>query len=522
MTLRVCIPTAGTGSRLGELTRHVNKSLVAVDNRPILSHIVEKFPADTEFVIALGHKGHLVREFIALAYPGRVFHFAEVDPFEGPGSGLGLSLLACRSHLQQPFVFISCDTLVEESVPLPDHDWMGFSEATELTPYRTLALSGDRIQAVCDKGVGQVGTHVPYIGLAGIHDHYRFWEAMTRGGAEAVVQGEAHGLAALLDGGVRAHCFTWHDTGTPAALAAARARFQRPNAPTILEKANEAIWFVDGQAIKYSDDTGFIAHRVQRAAGLEGFVPAVTGSSEHMYRYPMAAGQVLSEVVDEPLFTRLLEHCRSFWRDSALDSAGMSQFRSRCLKFYRDKTFERVELFYRNFDRRDGTQALNSTPAPTLEQLLCQVDWEDLSNGLPGRFHGDFHFENILWNAAQQRFTFLDWRQDFGGDLRTGDLYYDFAKLLHGLIVSHKAISRDLYSVHWTDARIDFDLMRPQMLVRCEQLLERWILEQGYDLLRVRQLTALIFLNIAALHHHPYSLFLYALGKDMLGRTLES
>ena len=118
MSLRVCIPTAGTGSRLQELTRYLNKSLVAIANRPTLCHLIEQCPADAEFVIALGHKGHLVRQFLELAYPERTFLFAEVSPFEGPGSGLGLSLLACREHLQQPFIFMSCDTLVREALPL--------------------------------------------------------------------------------------------------------------------------------------------------------------------------------------------------------------------------------------------------------------------------------------------------------------------------------------------------------------------------------------------------------------------
>ena len=87
MSYRVCIPTAGTGSRLGDLTKFINKSLVGIANRPTLSHLIEQFPADAEFVIALGHKGQLVREFVELAYPERQFFFAEVDPFEGSGSG---------------------------------------------------------------------------------------------------------------------------------------------------------------------------------------------------------------------------------------------------------------------------------------------------------------------------------------------------------------------------------------------------------------------------------------------------
>ena len=152
MSYRVCIPTAGTGSRLGGLTRFINKSLVGIANRPTLSHMIEQFPADTEFVIALGHRGNLIREFLELAYPQRKFFFAVVYPFEGPGSGLGLSLLACKHHLQQPFIFISCDTLVKEPIPAPDENWMGYAELSDLDPYRTLALANCSVAAICEKG----------------------------------------------------------------------------------------------------------------------------------------------------------------------------------------------------------------------------------------------------------------------------------------------------------------------------------------------------------------------------------
>ncbi len=139
MSYRVCIPTAGTGSRLGNLTKFVNKSLISIANRPTLSHLIEQFPGDCEFVIALGHKGDLVREFIELAYSERRFYFSEVYPFEGPGSGLGLSLLSCREHLQQPFVFISCDTLVKEPIPSPDSNWMAYAELPDIAGHRVAA-----------------------------------------------------------------------------------------------------------------------------------------------------------------------------------------------------------------------------------------------------------------------------------------------------------------------------------------------------------------------------------------------
>ena len=140
MSYRVVIPTAGIGSRLEKLTKYFNKSLVSVSNRPILSHLIEKFPKSCDFVIALGYKGQLVRDFLLLAYPKRTFHFVNVNPYEGKGSGLGYSLLCCKKYLQEPFVFISCDTLVKEPISKPEYDWMGFSTSIDLFSYRTLQI----------------------------------------------------------------------------------------------------------------------------------------------------------------------------------------------------------------------------------------------------------------------------------------------------------------------------------------------------------------------------------------------
>lgn len=520
MSFRVCIPCAGTGSRLGELTRFINKSLVSIANRPTLSHLIERFPADTEFVIALGHKGELVREFLGLAYPDRIFLFSEVSPFEGPGSGLGLSLLACREHLQQPFVFLSCDTLVEEEIPAPDNNWMAFAEATDIRPYRTVELGDERVKDICEKGMGMAATHKPYIGLAGIKDHEQFWAAMSAGGIDAIETGEAFGLRRLIASGIRAYHFTWHDTGNLDALARTREYFRHPGDPNILDKANEAIWFLGNSVIKFSDDRKFIANRVKRVRELEGYVPQVTGSGLNMYRYTKVEGKVLSEVVNLPRFQRLLEHSKGFWSAKNLAGEEYQAFRENCLRFYRDKTYERIELFYRNFSRRDGTESINGVSMPTLSSLLGRVDWNWLAEGLPGRFHGDFHFENIVC-TDDERFVFLDWRQDFGGDLTTGDIYYDLAKLLHGLIVSHELIAREHFNVDWREGGITYDVLRKQSLVECERYFDQWLAGQGYDVRKTRVLTALIYLNIAALHHYPYALLLYALGKSMLRKELE-
>ena len=143
-----------------------------------------------------------------------------------------------------------------------------------------------------------------------------------------------------------------------------------------------------------------------------------------------------------------------------------------------------------------------------------------IADGLAGRFHGDFHFENILYNKDNRRFIFLDWRQDFAGSLITGDIYYDLAKLLHGLIICHELIAGNHYWIDWKENEIRYDFYRKQILLDCENYYNEWIDKNNYDKKKVWILTALVFLNIAALHHYPYSLLLYALGKNMLARNL--
>ena len=63
---------------------------------------------------------------------------------------------------------------------------------------------------------------------------------------------------------IKVNKFEWYDTGNLEALSLARDVYKKPNDPNILEKKNEAIWFVGDNVIKYSDDKNFINNRVKR------------------------------------------------------------------------------------------------------------------------------------------------------------------------------------------------------------------------------------------------------------------
>ena len=175
MSYKVIIPTAGLGSRLENLTKNINKSLISIDHKPVLGHQIKKFPNTCEFVIALGFKGQLVKEYLELVYPKNKFIFEFIKPFQGKGSGLGYTLSSCKTYLREPFIFLSCDTIVKEEIYPPTINWVGYSEKFISDSYRSIELDLEKVIDIKEKGINGHNLY-PYIGLSGIKDFDYFWD----------------------------------------------------------------------------------------------------------------------------------------------------------------------------------------------------------------------------------------------------------------------------------------------------------------------------------------------------------
>ena len=540
MNYKVFIPCAGIGSRLG-LT--YNKALTTVGHAPVIATIINKFPKTIEFVIALGYDGDNVKQVLDLLYPDRTITYVYIDPYHGKDSGLGLTLLQCKDHLQLPFIFCSCDTIVSEHISSPSLNWMGCAEINiDNDQYRTINTNGSLtylngrfrhtyVTEICSK---HASGKYPYIGLAGIYDYEIFWNAMEDGKEIGSIEGgESYGLKHLLDHHIEARKFTWFDTGNPASLKKTREAIKSWSLDdihaNILPKDDEAIWFtkIGGSltttVVKFSTDSDFIRNRVIRAVDLYGYVPEIENSSQNLYTYQMQHGDILSNKLTTTNFSLLLNHLKEFWccDPNKTTSLNEVEFQYACTQFYKEKTDKRVRQYLKTFEQIDQAEMINDIEVPSIWTVLDSIDWEWICNGVSSiRFHGDLHFENILINDRGE-FTFLDWRQSFGGLFEYGDIYYDLAKLNHGILISHELIDKNLFSHKMINNSITFDFLRKNISVELEQMFKDFVVEQGYDYRKVQFLTYLIFLNIAALHHYPYGLLLFHLGKSGLWNLLE-
>jgi hypothetical protein len=194
-------------------------------------------------------------------------------------------------------------------------------------------------------------------------------------------------------------------------------------------------------------------------------------------------------------------------------------FKEVCRKFYEDKTKERINKFFASTGLEDTGHIINGEKVPKIANMLGEIDFNWLSDGVQSNFHGDFVLDNVV--RTSKGYCLVDWRQDFGGLLEVGDRYYDLAKLNHNLSVNHRVINQDLFTVNAKEKTVRVDIMRPDILVDCQKAFFEFMEKNGYDTHKVEVLTALNWLNGSVLHHHPYNLFLYYFGKLHLARALQ-
>jgi dTDP-glucose pyrophosphorylase len=478
---------------------------------------MDKFPREVEIVIALGYKGDLLKQFLLCAYPDRTLTFVDVDKFEGEGSGLGYTILQCKKFLQCPFVFCANDTIILEDVPEPTENWIGISYITDTTNYRTVSLKDDNVMSLNEKGTPGIGL-LPYIGLAGIADHEIFWNEMESGrNYGSITEGESYGLKVLIsEESVTVKEFSWFDIGSIAQLKTAEEYFRTQNSPNILPKVGEAIWFVDKKVIKYSADTEFIYKRVARAKTLAGFVPEIINSLDNIYVYREVAGQTLAKTCNAAIFINFLNFMKGLWKP-----VGNQNIKSQCQAFYKEKTLERIQQYFNRFtDQTDSRETINGITIPKIETIIDKLDWKMICDGCPRQIHGDLHFENILLTETGE-FVLLDWRQDFAGQ-DSFDIYYDLAKLLHGLIISHEMVRQNQFTYSEENNIINIDIPISFKLLELQQILKRFVIREDLSWDKVKILTAIVFLNCAPLHEEIYGKFLFHLGKYLLWRDMDS
>ncbi len=508
------------GTRLGEITDYTNKSLVIVGDKPALSHIIEKYPPSVNFVITLGHYGDHVKQFLRLTYPDRLFEFIEVRPFKGPKSSLAYSISQAKELLQQPFIFHASDSLIlNEAIPEPIQNWVGGAKSLEATNYASFDVLGGKINKFHDKGMVQFD--YLHIGVIGIFHFENFWQALSDLLDNELDNSNLNDLSVLqrmlLAGtNMYLHEFkSWLDIGNSHALTNAEKLIT--GTVSVLKKPQESVSFINGKVIKFFFDEDICSQRVSRSKDLGGLVPKITGFSKNFYSYDFISGDTASKVKNPGVVEGLLS-----WADENLweprSTLSNELFFENTFNFYNDKSLKRIDDFLNTRGLKDETNIINEQEVPLLKEMFPRAIEIVMSDLKQTRIHGDFILDNILIHNGN--FLLIDWRQNFGNSLNSGDLYYDLAKLNHSFHINHDIVSKNLFEINREGNEVTCSILVKDTLSNMRIELQKWVINHELDYQKVSVLTSLIWLNMAPLHHHPFDIFLFNYGKYNLFKNI--
>ncbi len=507
---KVLLTTSGLGSRLGNLTKFTNKSLVRVGDKPAISHIIESYPQDVEFVITLGHYGSHVKEYLTLAHPERNIKFVEVGNYMGEGSSLLYSVSLCEEHLQCPFVFHACDTILSKNY-IEDIDFTNnwsIGGDGDSSCYRTLNCVNGKIKSINEKG--ELNFDYVYIGVSGFYDYKKFWEICKNilTNVKTSDLSDCHVIREMSNFVVK-KTDEWYDIGNIDSLK--RTRESIKGTIKVLDKEDENIFVFDDFVIKFFFNKKVCSDRVARTEKLGDLVPKIVDSTENFYKYEFVKADLLADVVTPKKFLSLLTWAKEkLWIEKEDNS-----FRDNALSFYEDKTFKRINKFLDKYNLEDKCDYINNDNVPSLYDMLYALNFDKLVGDRPTGFHGDFILDNILTHGGD--FTLIDWRQDFNGSVDAGDMHYDIAKLNHNLTLTHKVLSEGLFTIDCNEPNhINVDVYIKKLNLDCKKRLKDFCVSSEIPYDEIEILTSLIWINMAPLHEHPLDMFLYYFGKHNL------
>lgn len=511
----VLILCAGLGSRLKNLTNHINKTLLPLNNEAILSHIIKKFPNTYDFIIAIGYKGESIVEYCNLAFPEHKFTFVNVDNYDGVGSGPGYSALQCKEHLQRPFYFITGDCIVDSQIPHLDGNWLGVSSTSYPEKYSTVLVdSSNNIKSFTNKG--ENGHDLAFIGLGGIYNYENFWLELQKNIKDGEIVSAFEAPTNYPNFKIKK--LKWFDTGNLDDLEKTKI-YYKDKPLSLVKDTGDINYSVSGKFIKFIPNKTLLNKKVLRSNILKNIIPRNFRYNNHFMFYDWVKGNTLYEYDSLKIFNDFLEVLKNNIKDIRdTNSTDID-------KFYKEKTFTRLDSFIQKngLSYYKNPYSINGKETPALENILNNVDFGSFYNNPSySLFHGDLQFDNILYSLEDAKFYYIDWRESFADNIEAGDVYYDLAKLYGGLLIPYNTMKNE-ETLKYAEGihTVNFSYEISNNLVTFIKTYEDWVTSNGFDLNKVKTITGLIFLNMSPLHDEKFGKMLWFKGMEILNENVK-
>jgi mannose-6-phosphate isomerase-like protein (cupin superfamily)/thiamine kinase-like enzyme len=507
----LCIVAAGYGKRLEKFTEKINKGLLPIDNKAIISHIIDKVPPDYDVVIAVNYDKDKLISYCKLTHPNRNFIFVEVDKIEGKGTGPGYSLRQCKKYLQRPFYLFTVDTIIADKLPPLNTNWLGLYPTSSPESYST-AKTNETHDILQFKNKSTEGYDNAFIGVCGIVDYQTFWQELET----HIEEGEL--VAAFYQPSSYKQLvgknLNWYDVGTVDNYLKLRNNNNLP------KFSDDFIYFYNDRVIKLFNNTSVVQNKLIRQQKLKQFTPTITNNALHGFSYNLIQGKTLYEDDNIENMKLFLNWCQTnLWYSS--------EFHIKSIfldKFYKQKTKDRIIQFLSKKQNTQYTEThiINDVWTHTISYYLDKIEKTNFDQYCRAidLWHGDLQFDNVIIDK-DKRFWLIDWRDSFGELTERGDLCYDLAKLYGGLLLSYNK-AKNLQTLHIkrkNNITIEIENETTESLQNFIPIFEKFIESNPLlfpPLQWLKFLTGIIYLNMSPLHEYPMNDFLFYKGKYLL------
>lgn len=539
--MKLFITTSGIGSRLLDLTKYTNKSMIKIGKRPVISYIIDSYPKDFDLVISLGYHGDHVKQYLSLAYPDRNITYVEVDKYEGEGTSQVYSQLHAEKYLQEPFIYNDCDTIVENlqsQIPMNfDYNFIvGYETNSDLYDsfdYDVTTKANDGSYKLINTYArpNSLAGMLAYIGIAGIYDYKTFWKTLH----EAYENDDWKKLSDFfvydkykMFKDLRAvKVDNWIDTGSINGVNEARKKIS--DKFLILDKNDQGIFMINNKVIKFFARDGVVDNLMKHYNSIKEFCTPITKYTKNFICYDFIDAEDAIENMTQTKFEKMLNY---FYKNGLWDEKtelDIDKFYNEKNKFYIDKTKERLNDLIEKYKINDNKDIyINDVFIPkeySIEYMLeCfsktnqYATYHKLTN-----WHGDFVLDNMLYDYKNDKYILLDWREKFGSYIEYGDRIYDFAKMNHNLTFNFKSACNGLFNINEIkDNKVYVNILCNNYVHECKNILKEFLLKNYHlDFNYIEFLTGLCWVNMSPLHGQPMCKLLYYMGKLTMYQSLK-
>jgi choline kinase len=116
--------------------------------------------------------------------------------------------------------------------------------------------------------------------------------------------------------------------------------------------------------------------------------------------------------------------------------------------------------------------------------------------------HGDFCFNNILYDIAHRLIKVIDPRGSFGENCKGlyGDVKYDLAKLLHSAIGGYDYLVNNLYKLELHGEEVNYRILFKSNFPVIKKAAKETIAELGYEYRDIMLIVGTLFISMTPLH----------------------